>query len=70
MAIFRRLQFRLLLVLIIVATIPIGVVALINYTITTQLVTEEVEARQREVTQIVSAQVTGFVASIITTLET
>lgn len=70
MAIFHRLQFRLLLVLIIVATIPIGVVALINYTITTQLVTEEVEARQREVTQIVSAQVTGFVASIITTLET
>lgn len=70
MGILRQLQFRLLLVLIIVATIPIGVVALINYTVTTQLVTEEVEARQREVTQIVSAQVTGFVDNIIRTLQT
>ncbi len=68
MAIFRRLQFRLLLVLIVVASIPIGVVSLINYRATTQLVTEEVEARQTEVTLIVSEQVTLFVQDIVNVL--
>lgn len=68
MRLFRRLQFRLLLVLIVVASIPIGVVSLINYTTTTQLVTQEVEARQAEVTVIVSEQVTLFVRDIVTVL--
>jgi len=68
MTIFRRLQFRLLLVLIVVASIPIGVVSLINYRATTQLVTEEVEARQTEVTLIVSEQVTSFVQDIVNVL--
>ncbi|HRF94456.1 MAG TPA: cache domain-containing protein, partial [Aggregatilineales bacterium] len=69
MNIFRHLQFRLLLVLIVVASVPIGVVSIINYSATTNLVTEEVEARQTEVTHIISEQVTLFVQDITRTLQ-
>lgn len=70
MSFFRSIQFRLLLFFSLVAIIPIALVSIINLNTASELVEQEVQARQFETTEIIHDQVSLFIENIVHRLET
>lgn len=66
---FQSLQFKLFVLLIVVAVIPVTITAIINQQSTIRLLDVEVKERQTEALQIIVNQVSDFVQSIVIDLE-
>lgn len=66
---FQTLQFKLFVLLIVVAVIPVAITAIINQQSTIRLLDVEVKERQTEALQIIVTQVSDFVQSIVIDLE-